>query len=70
MKNYSNGRELVEEHQKAEVSWYKARGMYSGRIRRDALGCEYVIGDATWNFGLPPTEREVVEPVMRIFIGS
>ncbi len=32
------------------VQWYRSHGMYlSQRIKRDAGGVEYVIGDQSWN---------------------
>lgn len=70
MKHYDNGRQLVEAGQQAEVIWYRARGRYPKRIAKDAFGCSYVIGDDAWNFGLQPKDREVVEPVMRIYCAS
>ncbi len=34
--------------QKLEVDWYKNNGKYLDRIKKDALGREYVVGDFSW----------------------
>lgn len=56
-------REFDFDVQAFEVAWYRANGRFPRqRIRRDAFGREYMIGDQSWNAGRAGMEREEVEP--------
>lgn len=47
-----------------EVSWYRKNGKYKSRIKKDALGREYVIGDLSWNGTTGSRPEEFIEHVM------
>lgn len=44
----------------AQVHWYRRFGRYPVRVRCDAHGIEYVVGDWSWN-RLYPDFRERIE---------
>lgn len=46
----------------SEVDWYRINGRFPSRIKKDAKGNLYVIGDASWNLHRPLHERENFEP--------
>lgn len=70
MSSVSNSNVLRERHVStemiaaAEVAWYRRKGLYpQERIKNDADGNPYVVGDWCWNRG-HPYHPEVIEPKM------
>lgn len=51
--------------QEREVQWYRVNGVCDGRIKLDANGRLYVIGDWSWNKNHYP-RSETIEHRMRI----
>jgi hypothetical protein len=55
---------VANQQQAFEVAWYRVNGRYPERIKTDANGQPFVIGDQSWNQN-HPDKVEYFEPLTR-----